>query len=117
MPNRAGDDGRKASGHGEAQPGRDHQKGGKNQERARIDPSAQHPGAERHERRAEQRDGRHHADLGCPEAKHQEVGRQQHGHEAVAEIAQPPRQQDAAHRLPVRQAGGRRVGTFAGVAG
>jgi hypothetical protein len=45
-----------------------------------------HTNAQRHERRAEQRQSRDHADLERTEADRCEINRKQHGDEAIAEV-------------------------------
>ena len=58
---------------------------------ALVEPRAHQADAERHEGRAQQREGRDHADLDGPEPDRGQIHRQQHGDEAVAEVAQRAR--------------------------
>ena len=91
-------DGGEASGGGEAEAGRRHQHGGEQQQAVRIGARACDANPDRHQGGAEQGDRRDRAHLGGAEAERDEVDRQQHRDQAVAEVAQGACPQDAADR-------------------
>ena len=90
------------AGSGKREPCGDHQAGSRHQQLALIRARAEKADPQRHQRRAEQRQRRHDADLQRAEADRRQIDGQQHGDEAVAEIAQGARPIDATHRVGLR---------------
>ena len=81
---------------------RDHQSRCRDQQPALIDPRAQQADGQRHRRRAEQRQRRDQSDLEGTEPHRCQIGRQQHGDETVAEIAQRARRIQIRGRVRLR---------------
>ena len=79
------------AGEGKQDAGCHHQARGRDQQMTLVEPRAHQADAERHEGRAQQREGCDHADLDGPEPDRSQIHRQQHGNEAVAEVAQRTR--------------------------
>ena len=80
------------------EPARDHQRGGREQQPAHVVSGAEEPDAQGQQRRAEQGQRRDHADVERRQAERGEIDRQQDRDEAVAEVPQRPREENAVHR-------------------
>ena len=71
----------------EGEPCRDHQPGCSDEKIAMVYSCAEDTDRQFRERRAEEREGRDYADLKCAEPDGSQIDRQQHGDEAITEIA------------------------------